>query len=287
MWALLALTAAIATASREALMKSVMRDGDEVAVAFLISVFTACILLPAGLAVGVGLQPGFWTALLISGGINAAAAVMTARAVHVSDISLVSPLQALTPVFMIFTGAFVLHELPGLAGAAGIAVIVAGAYVLNVRGTMRDALAPFRALLRNPGARLFLGIAAIFSISGVYDKVGVTTSAPLFWSGAVNLFMTLTLGVMILLRHDTARVGAVMRRAPRRVLLASLVISIGLAAQMTALPMTLAAYVIAVKRTSVLFSVLAGALIFREHSLVPRLTGAAIMLAGFLLITFG
>jgi drug/metabolite transporter (DMT)-like permease len=288
MWVLLALTAAVATAARESLMKSVMRDGDEVVVAFLISLFTALLMLPAGIAVsGAQVGTAFWMALLISGAINAAAAVMTARAVHVSDISLVSPLQALTPVFMIVTGVLVLREVPDLSGAAGIVVIVIGAYVLNVREPVRAVLAPFRALVREPGARLFLGVAAIYSISGVYDKVGVTASAPLVWSGSVNLFITLALGAVILARGHAGRAVDVMRRAPGRVLAASIIIAIGLAAQMTALPLTLAAYVIAVKRTSVLFSVLAGAALFRERSLLPRLTGAAIMLAGFLLITFG
>jgi drug/metabolite transporter (DMT)-like permease len=286
MWTLLALTAALGTAAREALMKSVMRDGDAVAVAFLISAIAAALLLPAGLLLtGPGVSDGFWAALIVSGCINAAAAVMTARAVHVSDLSLVSPLQALTPIFMIGTGMIVLRELPPLSGALGIVVIVAGAYVLNVREPVRSVLAPFRALLREPGARLFLGVAAIFAVSGVYDKVGVTASAPLLWAGALNAFVGTALGGALLVRREGGRAAAVLRRAPARVLLAGLVVAIALAAQMSALPLTLAAYVIAVKRTSVLFSVLAGALLFRERSLMPRLTGAAIMLAGFVLVT--
>lgn len=286
MWTLLALTAALGTAAREALMKSVMRDGDAVAVAFLISAIAATLLLPAGLLLtGPAVSDGFWAALLVSGCINAAAAVMTARAVHVSDLSLVSPLQALTPIFMIGTGVIVLREMPPLSGALGIVVIVAGAYVLNVREPVSSVLAPFRALLREPGARLFLGVAAIFAVSGVYDKVGVTASAPLLWAGALNAFVGTALGGALLVRREGGRAAAVLRRAPARVLLAGLVVAIALGAQMSALPLTLAAYVIAVKRTSVLFSVLAGAWLFRERSLMPRLTGAAIMLAGFLLVT--
>lgn len=49
----------------------------------------------------------------------------------------------------------------------------------------------------------------------------------------------------------------------------------------------LAAYVIAVKRTSVLFAVLFGRMLFGEPSSETRLLGAAVMLAGLLLITLG
>ena len=58
-------------------------------------------------------------------------------------------------------------------------------------------------------------------------------------------------------------------------------------AQMTALTLTLAAYVIAVKRTSTLFSVVLGHSLFREEGVRDRLLGAAVMLAGFVLVTLG
>lgn len=54
---------------------------------------------------------------------------------------------------------------------------------------------------------------------------------------------------------------------------------------MIAVSMTLVAYAIAIKRTSILFTVLWGALLFKEKNFKERLIGAAIMLAGVLLIT--
>jgi drug/metabolite transporter (DMT)-like permease len=47
-----------------------------------------------------------------------------------------------------------------------------------------------------------------------------------------------------------------------------------------------AAYMIAVKRTSLLFGVLYGGLWFREEHIAERLLGAALMLAGVLLIAW-
>lgn len=288
MWVLLALLAALSVAARESLIKSVMRDGDEVPVAFVIAVAGACILLPAAAFTGAGVaDTRFWPALLLSGAINTAAAVMIARAVHVSDLSLAAPLQSTTPLFMLLTGWLLIGEVPHGAGLLGIVVLVAGAWVLGLPGSAPGLLAPLRALLRDPGARLFLAVALLYAVSATADKVGVLASTPLLWAGALNGFIAATLGARLLLRRRTGRVTALLRRAPLRLGAAGVILALGAVAQMAALPLTLAAYVIAVKRTSVLFSVLAGGLLFRERAALQRVAGAAIMVAGVLLIGLG
>ncbi len=56
------------------------------------------------------------------------------------------------------------------------------------------------------------------------------------------------------------------------------------ASQMTALSLTLVAYVIAIKRTSAVFSVILGWAIFRERGFKARLLGSSIMLLGVIAI---
>ena len=53
---------------------------------------------------------------------------------------------------------------------------------------------------------------------------------------------------------------------------------------MTAISLTLVTYVIAIKRTSVIMSVLWGAIIFKEKGIKERLVGAVIMVLGVVLI---
>jgi drug/metabolite transporter (DMT)-like permease len=286
LWVPLALAAALSAAAREALMKSVVRGGDEVAVAFLIYAVAALALLAAALPAGLPpLGRNLLPALLVSGGINAVAAVLVAKAVHRSDLSLVSPLQSTTPVFMVLSGWLILGELPSLRATFGIVVIVAGAYVLNMGGRSVALTAPFRALLVEPGARLFLIVAAIFAISGAVDKVGVAASSPVLWGALLNVFVTVALWSVMAVRGTLGAVRTTWRGAALRLGGAGIITAAGLAAQFAALPLTLAAYVIAVKRTSVLFSVALGSLVFGEAMPLRRFAGAAIMLAGFALIT--
>ncbi len=336
LWVLLALVTAAGTAVRDAASKHATRWADPIVVGCGISAIPAAALgalvvvraaathgagFPAALAPG----PGFVTALLVSGGINAVTTPLIVWALKRSDLSLMAPLTSVTPLFMIPVAAVVLGEAPSVAGGVGVAVIVVGAYLLNVSDRSAGPLAPLRALARDPGARAMLLVAFLYAISGTYDKVGTQASSPLFWAAAVQAVIALVLAPLALRRWGRGRrrgharprdpppassPGAASAAAPipdpepgsdpdgglfagrirtpgAAILLAGAVTAIAAAAQMTAITLTLVAYVIAVKRTSTLFSVLLGHSLFREEGIAERLLGAAVMLAGFVLVTLG
>jgi drug/metabolite transporter (DMT)-like permease len=358
-WVFLALVAALSAALRDVASKHAVRRASPLAVALGVAavpaVLLGAIVLVTGALTGHPVRPddGFWTALLVSGGINAIATPLIVLALQRSDLSLVAPLTSLTPLFMLATGVVVLGEWPGPRGVAGVAIIVAGAWLLalpaadEARTTtarspsarpasaraasvgpaaaltpvLARALDPVRALARDTGARAMLVVAFLYSISSTYDKVGTQASSPLAWAAAVNLVVTLVLAAILATRllgvrgrpgsgagpgigarapgpagaltgeasraregQPAARPAAGPRAVVPAIVLAGLLAALMAAAQMTALLLTLAAYVIAVKRTSTLFAVLLGRSVFHEPRTRQRLAGAAIMLAGFLLV---
>jgi drug/metabolite transporter (DMT)-like permease len=314
-WVLLALIAALSTATRDAAAKHATAATDAITVAFGIAVVPAAALGTVAVLLGLpDLDDSFVTALFVSGTINTLATPLIVWALERSDLSLVAPLTSLTPLFMIGTAGVVLGELPTLVGGLGVAVIVVGAYLLNVSRRRVSPLEPFRALLRDPGARAMLLVAFLYSISATYDKVGVQASSPMVWAASIQAFVALLLGPIAAWRwraghsrpgstgsgesaSDAGRAGAGRTQGAPGTLarfslspvgtigLAGAVLSIGLVAQNIALTLTLAAYVIAVKRTSTLFGVLLGHSLFREERVPERLLGAAVMLAGFVLVT--
>ena len=320
MWVLLALLTAAGTAVRDAASKHATRALDPIVVGCGISAVPAVLLggfvvaravVAHGTGFGAALAPGsgFLTALAVSGGINVVTTPLIVWALKRSDLSLMAPLTSVTPLFMIPIAAVVLGEAPSVAGGVGVAVIVVGAYLLNVSDRSAGPLEPLVAIARDPGARAMLLVAFLYSISGTYDKVGTQASSPLFWAASVQAVIALALAPLAVrrLRTDGRPVGAepgagraagtsglasspIRTRSlapPMAVLLAGAVTAVAAAAQMTALTLTLAAYVIAVKRTSTLFSVLLGHSLFREEGVAERLLGAAVMLAGFLMVTLG
>jgi uncharacterized membrane protein len=127
-----------------------------------------------------------------------------------------------------------------------------------------------------------LGVAFIWSIAANIDKVGVLHSSPLAWILVADTVTALFMTPLVLWQvGKVSEVG----RGFRYLIVIGLLSTLVSLSQMTAITMTLVAYVIAVKRTSVIMSVLSGALIFKEQGLRERLLGVVIMIAGVVFIT--
>jgi uncharacterized membrane protein len=63
-----------------------------------------------------------------------------------------------------------------------------------------------------------------------------------------------------------------------------IIVAVSIFSHMLAISMTNVAYMISLKRTSLLFGVIYGAVLFKEEKIAERLTGAAIMITGVFLI---
>jgi uncharacterized membrane protein len=230
----------------------------------------------------VRLGADFWLALAASGVLNVVAVSLYAMALKASDMSVSVPMIAFSPLFLLVSSPLIVGEFPGPWGVVGVVLIVAGSYLLNIRARAQGYLEPYRALLREPGPRYMLGVAAIWGVAATIDKVGVQNSSPTFWATSVFLFVALVLSVPML--RAPSNILHLWRTWPV-LMVVGLFSAIALVAQMTALTMTLVAYVISIKRLSILFGVLFGALFFREQGLCERLLGVLVMLAGVLCIT--
>lgn len=281
-WLALALATGGLVALRDALVKLGGAASDEYATIFGLSVVSALLLGAVLLVIGVpDVGPGFGRAVLGSALPNVAAYLLLARAVRLNDLSLVAPLLGLTPLFLLFTTPLILGERPTPLGIAGVLLIVAGAWLLKVGDARDGVFGPFRALMREPGARSMLAVAFIWSVSANYDKIGVAATSPIAWPVVVHVVVALALAPIVLVR---ARGGGRSRLGwSRDLVLAGVVNALQAAAHMTALTLTLVPYVIAVKRTSLLFSVALGRLMFGEGGIRERALGAAVIFAGVVL----
>jgi len=259
---------------------------DEYTLAWSIRAFALPFLLPLLFITEMPpLGKDFAFALLVGGGLNVVATVLYMRAIKDSDLSITVPMVTFTPLFLLMTSPLIVAEFPSAFGIIGIFLIVLGSYILNIqnKGKGGGLLSPFRSLLKEKGPRLMLGVAFIWSITANFDKVGVLNSSPIFWIISVNIFVMSVMFPLMCLKSGN---GA--RQIPRNIkalLPVGLFSAMTLTFQMTAITMTLVVYLISIKRTSAIMSVIFGALLFKEKNLKGRLTGAVIMVAGVLLIT--
>ncbi|MEJ2698610.1 MAG: EamA family transporter [Desulfuromonadales bacterium] len=285
-WVLFAFLTAFFESSKDVLGKRRLRDTDEYVVAWAWRFFALPFLLPILIFTGIpNLGPDFWWALLAGGSLNIVAAVLYMKAIKVSDLSLTVPMVAFTPLFLLLTSPLMVGEIPGPLGAVGIALIVAGSYLMKVRESTHGLLAPFRALLVEKGPRLMLSVALIWSVTANLDKIGLRNSSPLFWAAVINLFIALAMCPLALWR--LRREGRLLPSRLRGLFAIGAAGGLGTLCQMTAISIAMVPLVIAIKRTSIVMSVLWGHFLFRETGLKERLLGVALMVLGALLIALG
>jgi drug/metabolite transporter (DMT)-like permease len=215
-------------------------------------------------------------------------------AIRDHPLSLTLPYLAFTPVFSMAVAALVLGERVSLTGLAGVLLIVAGAWLLNVHQAQRDDwrtwLRPLGAIRWEAGSRMMLGVALIYGLTSTLGKAAVLY-LPAATFGALYFAMIglLALPLMMLLPAGgegfslprfMQRVG----RRPAAVVAVAALNGLMVITHFLALRLTEVAYMIAVKRTSLLFGILYGALLFHEPNLFNRAPGGFLMLAGVFVI---
>ena len=233
-------------------------------------------------------DPVFVAVVLVGGGLSGIGGWALNEAIHRSEVSLVGPVMTLTPGFVVIIEWLVVGDLPGSLGMLGLALLVAGAYVLSVEREQTSLLAPLRRLFTSPGSVFTLIAAFCFAAASTLGRVGVQMSDPLSFSVIVAIVNPVVLFLLFSLRdHHFYREAfpSDMRKQLRPLLLLGVLFALMRIADQIALSLTLASYAMAVKRTAGLFSVLLGHWYYGERHLAPRLAGSAVMLVGLYLLT--
>lgn len=210
--------------------------------------------------------------------LDLAGSLLYVRALRLSPLSLTVPFLSFTPAFLVGTSFLLLQEQPGLSGIAGILLIVAGSYALNLSARDKGLLHPFRVIFREKGSLLMLVVAFIYSITSNLGKMGVLYSSPVFFGASYYTILSALL------------LPFTLRRIPLGRLFNPGLLYIGACSSLmiffhfTALKLALVSYMVAVKRTSLLFGIIFGALIFGEKGFREKITGGLLMVAGIILI---
>ncbi len=228
------------------------------------------------------LASGFWMTAVVKALLGVVVTILYIRALKHSDISVTVPMTAFTPLFLLVTSPLMVGEFPSPTGLVGVVLLVAGAYLMEVDKRVDGIAAPFRALLERQGPRLMLLVAVIWSVTSNLDKIGVTQSSPLFWVVSTNTLTALFL-VPILLYGAEKELDE-LPRYWKAIGAVGLFKALTMVTQMVALEFTLVAYVIALKRTSILMSVGWGHALFQDENIRQRLAAAALMVVGAVVI---
>jgi drug/metabolite transporter (DMT)-like permease len=282
-WLFLSLLAAISLATADALTKRFFSALVPYEMG-LVRLFYALPWLLLALFFVPGAKPDrtFWLALVLSLPLETLAVFCYMKALKVSPLSLSLPFLAFTPAFVIVTGWILLGEKLTVAGLTGLVFVVAGSYTLNLSQIQKGWAGPLKAIGREPGSRLMLLVSLIYAFTSTLGKLAIRHSNPYFFG--ISYFLSLTLILLSLFPVvPGARAGHLIIK-PRAGLLLGAVQALMIFSHMLAISKIQVAYMLSVKRTSLLFGVLYGALWFKEEKIKERLLGAGIMALGVLLI---
>lgn len=225
--------------------------------------------------------PYLWP-LLGSVVLNVLANWLFLRAVQISPLSLTIPYLSFTPVFTAFSGMVLLGEVPTTGGWIGIGLVVVGAFSLNPGDSARGAFAPLKALWDERGSLYMLGVAALWSVTPAFDKVGSEMTNVMGHTAlvAAGLFVAFYLLRLVTDRDPLAMVRE-FGRAPKLLLLGAALNVLAMVFQLSAYHWVDVAYVETLKRAiGVVASILVGWLWFGESDIRRRLLGATVMAVG-------
>lgn len=282
-WFFLSLTAAISIAARDVSIKT-YEDLEPPEIAILELFWAVPFFLLGCLLVEIPpLDQTFWWTFLLSIPINILAYVLYLYAIKISPISLSVPFLAFTPVFMVLTGFFILSETINIWGGLGIGLIVLGGYILHFNKKQKSFSTPFTAFLHEKGSWFMLIVAILFAFAAVIGKKAILHSSPLFFAYSFFLVFNLTLlaGLLLVRNYDWRKI---VRNTPKGLWLGSLFM-IHISFHGLAIAISTAVYMVAVKRSSILFSVLLSWLILKEGDIRYRGLGTLLMFIGMIFIT--
>lgn len=213
--------------------------------------------------------------------LNLLANVLFLRAVAVSPLSVTIPLLALTPVFATVLAIPLLHELPSAAQVAGIALVVVGAFTLNLRREDGASLGDlWRGLRREPGTALMAGVALLWSLTPALDKLAMAAATPAFHAVMLNAGVAAAAGVWLAAR---GQLGQLRGTAPLLPLLAAGVLCsvAGLSTQFLAMQQLHVGLIETIKRgIGFAGAVLFGRLVFGEPVGLVKVAAVALMAIG-------
>lgn len=243
--------------------------------------------VPFLLLVGLGLSrpvldSTFWWVVAVMVPLEVTATLMYMQALRVCHLSLCIPFLAFTPVFMILTGQVILGEGLNRWGLLGVVAIAGGSYLLSLGSGETGFWAPFRALARERGPRLMVGVALIYSCTAALFKKAVLHSDPAFF----GVFYPMLLSGVMLTGYPLIRKpgGLALRSVWGWGLLLGFFVALSILSVAQGLTLAPAAYMIAVKRLSLMFSVILGGMWLQERPFLPRLLGVTLMCGGVILI---
>ena len=213
--------------------------------------------------------------------------LLTGRAYRSGDLSLTYPLCQTSMIYVPIWGGLLIGEKLSVTGVSGIALIVLGAYTVQMqRLSLQELLRPF-SNLRDPSVRAALAAGFVYSFGAMLDKAGVQRYSPLYFTWLMVIVMLVLMTANLLRPRYRQQIAAEWRENWRLILLSGPIMMASFLTFRYGLKLAPVSYAVPVRQVSILVGVLIGVVFLGESFGRVRLASALLILAGAFLIKLG
>jgi uncharacterized membrane protein len=206
------------------------------------------------------------------------------RALQIAPLSLTVPYLGLTPLFLLVIPTLVLGETLSLAGILGVILISIGTYLLQIDRAKYGLFEPWLTIFKNRGSLYMFIVAVCYAVTATFGKLAIQHSSPLFF--AIVYFFLLAVGFTpFTLISCKGKIKPLFQFQMKRIQI-GLAMALMAVCHFTAIGMIQVAYMISLKRLSLLFAILYGWWFFNEKNIRARLIGGTIIIIGAVCIAF-
>jgi drug/metabolite transporter (DMT)-like permease len=190
------------------------------------------------------------------------------------DISLVSSFLALTPAILLLVAPLITGDSPSLVGIGGVLLVVIGS-LLAVRPHSTPGWAK-----QKKGVLLALGSALFFALNGCFDRLAVQRGTPVYAGFAMTTLSALFLLPIALRRSDR---GDLWRFRGEFTLRGFLEIAF-MVPKLYAARLLQPSYLAATQRLTLLLTIVAGKVLFREADFGRRFAAGCLIALGVIVL---
>lgn len=207
------------------------------------------------------------------------------RSLARADLSLAYPIaRGFGPGLVPILAVFALDESVTLPAWVGIGVIVLGIYTMAWWGQLRNIVAGQLAATR-AGIAYALATGICIALYTLIDKQGVAYVSPFLYLYLMTCGVAVGMLPYILRTHGASAVVREWRTATWPIAAAAGLLFLAYGLVLTAMRLTDASYVAPAREVGLLFALLLGAIVLKEVITAGRVVGAAMIVAGLVLIT--
>jgi len=202
------------------------------------------------------------------------------------DLSHVYPIMRSSPALVLLIAVLFLGEQVSLQGVAGILLVAAGVYIINMRRISgADLMAPLKSIASDRATQFaFLTLISVAFYS-IVDKMAVAVLHPILFA-FLHLFCGMCFYTpFVLLTKNAAMIRKEWHAGWIRIIMAGAIGISGYALILVAFTIERVSYIVGLRQISIVFAVWMGSHLLKEKHRGIRLAGALIIFSGGFLIS--